>query len=171
MTALITATHLFKPVVVAEFGCWDQPCDFLDFAERHKIGGRASAWERFDLKAFWSASLPHRSYVGCDVSHWGGSNQEITQCFSEPCIIEPKNIVGFIRAQLKGEEGLLTTSGNHASVMYALDRNGLEVSVSFCWNNGLQCWLLEVSDFYQDCGWLQSTRIIVPGIMEKVAAH
>jgi hypothetical protein len=170
MATIITANRLFKPVVTAEFGSWDQPCDFLDFAERHKIGGSGSVWERFDLEALWVASLPHRSYVGCDVSHWGGSNQDITACFSEPYLIAPKNIVVFIRGQLKGEPGLLTTSSNHASVMYALDRNGLPVCVSFRWNSGLQRWRLDVSNFEQDCGWLQGTRIIFPGTMAIIAS-
>jgi len=166
MTAIITATHLFKPVATAEFGPWDQPCDFIDFVERYKIGGGASVRERFDLEAFWTAPLPPRSYVGCDVSQWGGSNEDITKCFSEPYLIAPKNIVAFIRWQLKGEAGLLTTSCNHASVMYALDRNGLMVIVSFRWNSGLQRWSLAVSDFDKDPGQLPDTRIIVPGTME-----
>lgn len=166
MTALITATRLFKPVVTAEFGSWDQPCDFLDFTERHKIGGSASVWKRFDLEALWSASLPHQSYVGCDVSQWSASNQDITGCFSEPYLVAPKNIIVFISAQMKGETGLLTTSGNHASVMYALDRYGLMVIVSFRWNNGLQRWSLAVSDFDKDPGQLPDTRIIVPGVLE-----
>ncbi len=170
MATIITANRLFKPVVTAEFDSWDQPCDFLDFAERHKIGGSGSVWERFDLEALWVASLPHRSYVGCDVSHWGGSNQEIVQCFYGSYLIEPKNIVGFTRAQMNGEPGLLTTSSNHASVMYALDRNGLKVSIRFRWNNGLRRWLWEVSDFDKDCGHLQGTRIIFPGTMAIIAS-
>jgi hypothetical protein len=170
MATIITANRLFKPVVPAEFGLWSEPCDFLDFAERHKIDGRASVWKRFDLEAFWTVPLPHRSYVGCDVSHWGCSNQEIAKCFSGSYLIEPKNIVGFTRAQMNGETGLLTTSGNHASVMYTLDRNGLEVSIRFRWNNGLQRWSLEVSDFDKDCGHLQGTRILVPGSMAIIAS-
>lgn len=169
MSTIITANRLFRPVVATEFGLWSEPCDFLDFAERHKIDGRASVWERFDLPAFWSAFLPHRSYIGCDVSQWGGSNQKIAECFSGSYIIEPKNIVAFIRAQIHGGAGLLTTSSNHPSVMYALDRNGLEVSVSFRFNGGFQRWSLEVEDFNQDCPWLQGTRIIFPGSMATIA--
>ncbi len=170
MLPIITETHRFKPVSSAILDPWDPPNleEFFDRDHGVMTGGQ---WERLNRTILGSSPLSSQSYVGCDVNHWGGSNEDIVALLPGGHLgdhfIEPHNIIGFLMAQPAGQEGLLKTSCHQISVIYVLDKDRKKVAVSFRWNGGLRRWGVGISNFEKELPWLMGTRIIVPGIMKS----